>query len=151
MGEELSGNNKDKLSKLRESKFLSHRIFKRVSENMHYEIFKYVNPIDLLNIRGVKQGGYELTSNKLLRSRICNYLGRGMYGYHWMSLNIDSHRLARIIQVIFDHTGTSLLDCRGARFGVNGLLPLINAAALLGPNVNGLSFGIIYIYIYIYI
>ena len=40
---------------------------------MHYEIFKYCTAEELLNIRALKLGGYQLTSNILLRSRITNY------------------------------------------------------------------------------
>ena len=43
---------------------------------MHYEIFKYLNWKDLLQIRELKLGGYQLTANKLLRSRIKNHLTR---------------------------------------------------------------------------
>ena len=63
----------DRLSKLIADKFLSSRIFKRISENMHYEIFKYLNALNLVNIRGTNLGGYQLTSNNILRSRIKNY------------------------------------------------------------------------------
>ena len=40
---------------------------------MHYEIFKNLNCRELLRIRALKLGGYQLTSNKILRSRIKNY------------------------------------------------------------------------------
>ena len=62
-----------RLKQLSVTKFLSEKLFKRLSENMHYETLKYLNCKDLLEVRGVKLGGYQLTSNKLLRSRIKNY------------------------------------------------------------------------------
>ena len=52
---------------------LSKRVFQRISENMHYEIFKNLDCIDLLSLRGTSLGGYMLTSNNLLRTRIQNY------------------------------------------------------------------------------
>ena len=63
----------DRLYELKDQKFLTKRIFLRVSENMHYEIFKYLNSKELLEIRGTKLGGYQLISNNILRSRIQNY------------------------------------------------------------------------------
>ena len=55
-------------------KYLDNRIFKRISENMSYEIFKYINSGDLLEIRSLTLGGYQITSSTLLRGRIKNYL-----------------------------------------------------------------------------
>ena len=63
-----------RLAKLKESKFLTKRVFQRISENMSYEIFKYINSQDLLEIRVLNLGGYQLISNPYLRSRIKNYL-----------------------------------------------------------------------------
>ena len=62
-----------RLRKLKNEKFLTRKLFVRMSENMHYEIFKYMNGGELLEIRGTNLGGYQLTSTKLLRSRIKNY------------------------------------------------------------------------------
>ena len=64
----------DRLVYHKEERFLINRIFGRISENMHYEIFKYLDSRDLLEVRITKLGGFQLTSNKLLRSRITNYL-----------------------------------------------------------------------------
>ena len=61
------------LEELKKSQYLTKRIFHKISENMHYEIFKYIDNKELLVIRSLKLGGYQLTSNKLLRSRIKNY------------------------------------------------------------------------------
>ena len=49
---------------------------------MHYEIFKFLNSKDLLEIRATKLGGYQLTSNLVLRSRIKNYLSKISLKYH---------------------------------------------------------------------
>ena len=63
-----------RLEQIKEEKFLTNRIFPRISENMHYEIFKYLNSEELLQIRRTKLGGYQLTSNRILRSRIQNFM-----------------------------------------------------------------------------
>ena len=63
-----------RLDHLKQSKYQTHRIFTKISENMSYEIFKYVNSGDLLEIRALKLGGYELISNTYLRARIKNYM-----------------------------------------------------------------------------
>ena len=61
---------KPRLNTLKQQKYQTHRIFQRISENMHYEIFKYVDSITLLQIRTLGLGGYQLTSNPILRPRI---------------------------------------------------------------------------------
>ena len=63
-----------RLSQLKREKFLTKRIFQKISENMHYEIFKFENSRDLIRVRAISLGGFQLTTNKLLRSRIGNYL-----------------------------------------------------------------------------
>ena len=54
-------------------KYLTERVFGRISENMHYEVFKYLEAVDLLQIRSLNLGGFLLTSNPYLRPRIKNY------------------------------------------------------------------------------
>ena len=62
-----------RLEELSESKYLSRRIFQRVSENMHYEIFKFLTPIQLLDVALLNSGGFQLISNRILRARIKIY------------------------------------------------------------------------------
>ena len=62
------------LQQLKETRFLTHRLFGEISENMSYEIFKFQNSTDLLQIRALNLGGYQLISNPYLRARIKNYL-----------------------------------------------------------------------------
>ena len=63
----------NRMNILPDTRFLTNRIFGRLCENLHYEIFKCLNYVELLEIRCLKLGGYELTSNITLRSRIKNY------------------------------------------------------------------------------
>ena len=65
-----------KLLNLQRETFLTNRIFQRISENMHYIIFKYMAAKELLEIKLTNIGGYQLTSNQLLRSRIRNYFNK---------------------------------------------------------------------------
>ena len=68
-------NKEIRLNQLKVEKFLTMKTFKELSENMHYETFKYLNCKDLLGIRSTNLGGYQLTSNILLRSRIKTIFG----------------------------------------------------------------------------
>ena len=46
----------NRLDALKEIKFLSTRIFQTLSENIHYEMFKYLDYRDLLEVRRTKLG-----------------------------------------------------------------------------------------------
>ena len=116
-----------RLQTTKEEKYLSNRIFKNISENMHYEIFKYLNSNELLEIRETTLGGYQLTSNKLLRSRINNYFTitniyfRGNIKekkYLDINLEEDVHR----IHIIFEQTGRDKLRLEGMRLKDEGFI-----------------------------
>ena len=62
-----------RFDELKKERFLTKRVLSKMSENMHYEIFKYLNFKELLEIRYTSLGGYQLTSSEILRSRIKNY------------------------------------------------------------------------------
>ena len=98
-----------RLNELKESKFLTNRIFIRISENMHYEIFKHLNNLDLLQIRALSQGGLQLTSNTHLRSRIKNYFPGIRINLN-MQNNLRDN--LRYIKNIFEQTGIMNLDLR---------------------------------------
>ena len=67
-----------RLKYLKEAKFLTQRIFRRISENMSYEIFKFLNAQDLLQIRASTLGGFQLVSNITFRAKIKNYFKEKM-------------------------------------------------------------------------
>ena len=96
-----------KLLNLRRERFLTNRIFQRISENMHYEIFKYLAANELLEIKLTNIGGYQLTSNQLLRSRIGNYFNK-IYFNLKESSNVKSN--TRKIQIIIEQTGILILE-----------------------------------------
>ena len=68
---------------------------------MHYEIFKYLDSRDLLEVRITKLGGFQLTSNKLLRSRITNYLDIKPI----LHLNADRAENIHNLRVFFEQIG----------------------------------------------
>ena len=95
------------LNNLQNTKFLTKRIFQRMSENMHYEIFKFINSEELLEVRAINLGGYQLTSNPILRSRIKNYFDRiPLFFYDiTMKKTIDKKEYKRIILLLLQQTG----------------------------------------------
>ena len=133
-----------RLEALKEEKFLTNRIFNRISENMHYEIFKYLKPKDLLAIRATKIGGYQLVTNRLLRSRIKNYFKqlkpRQIEG-ELSDPKRDQQRLKLLLQQ------TKILDFQY----ILEFRKLLNWLPYLKDNsqIIGIKLGyIIYIYIY---
>ena len=84
-----------------------------MSENMHYEIFKYVSSTDLLQIKLTTLGGYQLTSNRLLRSRIKNYTKPRIIKFIFPR-NIHSEDTSYKLQILFERTE---LDKLALRFG----------------------------------
>ena len=134
---------KKRLSQLREPKYLSIRIFQRISENMHYEIFKYLTPEDLLEIKESGTGGYQLTSNKLLRSRIANYFPHLIL---YLDFNTESDIWINIRRIIlaFENMGNVELGFRGLDIGDQGVIELVSILEIMADGL-----GTIYIYIYI--
>ena len=104
---EPNNNRIKRFQSLETAKFLTYRIFPRVSENMHYEIFKYATPIDLLQVRIIKLGGFQLISNTILRSRIKNYMSNIKPIF---DLNLNEDLNARRIRLLFQQTGSQRLN-----------------------------------------
>ena len=160
-------NNFPRLSLLKEDRFLTHRILVRISENMHYEIFKYLNFQDLLEIRGLGLGGFQLTNNNILNSRI----GRSIVELHpSLSLNpYDIKDNQNIFEFIFELTENQRLALNFSiyiyiyiaysnmhwllildNFGGSVVTALVDNIQLLS-NLYKLDLGkYSYIYIYIY-
>ena len=118
-----------------------------MSENMHYEIFKYLDSKDLLEIRATKLGGYQLTSNKLLRSRIQNYFPK------LRPLINHSNKLKQnkeFLELVLQQTGGNILSFDGLKMGV-GVINLWMPILKLIPQLKGINLGSLNLYIYIYI
>ena len=93
--------NIERLEHLKYEKFLIYKLWRRVSENLHIEIFKYLNCSDLLQIRVTNLGGYQLAANKYLRPRIKNY---------FPSIQFYPNPSIKILEVIFEQTGQQELN-----------------------------------------
>ena len=63
-----------RLLMLKKNDKLQHKVLDILPENMHYEIFEYLAQKDLLIVRGVNLGAFQLTSNPKLRSRYQKYI-----------------------------------------------------------------------------
>ena len=130
----------NRLDLLKQEKFLTIRVFHKISENVHYEIFKYLNYLDLLQIRAMKLGGFQLTSNRIMRSRIKNYFPKNSP----KKINIQSVNI-NIVELIFEQTGEDNLDISSiGENQVRAWLPLLKS----NLDIKGINLGNIYIYIY---
>ena len=128
-----------RLKQLKREEFLTKRIFTRLSENMHYEVLKYLDCYDLLEMKGVKLGGYQLISNKKLRSRIKNYFFT-LYPKLASKEVLDAKCYYRKIQLIFEQTGNDILNFHQMRIGEEGIKKLLPILKLI-PNLKGIQLG----------
>ena len=93
----------ERLEELINNKFLTNRIFKRISENMHYEIFKYIDSETLLKTRELNLGGYQLISNPILRPRIKNLMN-----LKWVQRSVEEEKSdinLRVLKLMLCQTG----------------------------------------------
>ena len=129
----------DRLEKLREDKFLTCRMFSKLSENMHYEILKYLNSLHLLQIKSCTLGGYQVTSNNILRSRIKNYIKVKKFNIGDMKpTELNNLRL----RIIFEQTGNSIFDLEGILLDMKGISNLITILKLNSRIIDGIKIGI---------
>ena len=95
--------NGSNMLELKNERFLTKKVFLRMSENMHYELFKYLNYKELIMLRGTNLGGYQLVTNPILRSRIKNYYIRNPY----LTLEelIDIEYSGKKVELMYEQTG----------------------------------------------
>ena len=136
-----------RLYQLKEEKFLTQRIFRRISENMHYEVCKYLNNTDLLELRNTNRGGYQLASNPLLRSRIMNYFPITTHPFIYPKLTFDGLIYQRFVTVLFEQTGKMVLDLLGFHMGKYKVFSFTKLLRKI-PHLIGINLGK-YIYSYI--
>ena len=134
----------ERLHELKEYRYLTRKIF-RVSENMHYEIFRYLNCVDLLEVKSACLGGYQLTSNTLLRDRIKNYFCQFRFNPKESS-NVEGN--LRKLQIAIEQTGKAFLQFDNMRIGQETLLILSHVIKRI-PKIEGIDLSI-YIYYYDY-
>ena len=129
-----------RLELLKEMKYLTQKIFQRISENLHYELFKYSDCFSLLEIRSLNLGGFQLISNNILRQRIGNYFKNIKFNSEITS------EYTRKIKLIFEQTGKNhlIIDSK-----INGdpKICLLSKILLHIPELVILNMSI-YIYIY---
>ena len=135
-----------RLEELKYKKFLTKRILTRISENMHYEIFKYLDGKDLLEVRAITLGGYQLTTNKILRSRIGNYLESKIY-LTKKDIEENINRIKLIFQ--FQKTSNYSLNLGGTQIGNQGLVILTKVLKSMHDIYISQLYTCIYIYILI--
>ena len=142
-------NTQSRLNLLKERKYLTNRVFMRISENMHYEIFKYLSSKDLLQIRSVKLGGFQLISNRLLRSRIQNYFHKILPCELNQTIGIFDMQLNALrIKFLFEQTGSEILNLESiGKKEMKKWLQIIQ----LNSQIKGLNLGNMYLYTCIYI
>ena len=129
----------NRLDALKETKFLSTRIFRRLSENIHYEMFKYLDYRDLLEVRRTKLGGFQLTTNKILRARIKNYLPELKFKF----IQTEKRNLIEEdfrIKIIFEQTGTQILNLEKTKMDEMEFECLIQIIKI-NPQINGMKLG----------
>ena len=130
-----------RLNRLKLTKYQTQRIFERITENMSYEIFKYMNGENLLEIRATNLGGFQLTSNILLRSRIQNYLQISPF------TSVDNSLFrTRKYNLIFEQTGERKLGFKSIQD--EGVIKLAENLKYI-PYLHALDLSTIY-YIHLY-
>ena len=139
--------NRTRLDLLQQEKFLTKRIFENISENMHYEIFKYLTSNDLLEVRFTKLGGYQLITNKTLRPRIKNYFENIKYVIDENMEQFELNEENKKINLIFEQTGKEILEIYINNQDIHYLSQIFEA----NPHIKGITSSKISLYIYIYI
>ena len=137
-----------RLEDLKKSRYLSNKLFPRISENLHYEILKYSTSTTLLEVKTTNLGGYQATSNKLLRSRIKNYSPPFKPILH---LNKSTEWNITLIKCMFTQTGSTQISFKKMKIGneeINFFANMISKS----EQISGINLcSNLYEYIYIYI
>ena len=135
------------LRKIKEQNFMIFTLFQRIPEYLQFEIFKYLDKYELLEIRAVNLGGYELASKPSLRSKIMNYFPK----IRWIfSTEYADNICAQQINLIFEQIGKKELDLEGRSIENKDLFK-ISTMFILIPQTVELNISKFFYYIYIYI
>ena len=137
--------NSTRLNLLQQEKILTKRIFENISENMHYEIFKYLTSNDLLEVRFTKLGGYQLTTNKTLRPRIKNYFECIKYIIDENMEQFEVNEENKKIDLIFEQTGKEILEIYINNQDIHYLSQIFEA----NSHIKGITSSKISLYIYL--
>ena len=134
-----------RLNVLKEEKFLTQRVLTRISENMHYEVFKFLNCKELLELRATNLGGFQLTSNKILRSRIGNYFLKIQPNLieenntYYPNYDLCHKR----VELVFEQTGRKLLNFDEIQSSNKELITtkILIYIMKLHPDLEGINLG----------
>ena len=133
-----------RLGLLEKERFLTKRLFEKVSENMHYEIFKFLNPKEILEARAIKLGGYQLASNSNLRPRIKNFLDNFNVTFSPISTHTD---IIRRFKLLFSQTNRKSLGF-SSKLQNEGIIKLSEIMEAI-PELEEIHLSKINIYIFI--
>ena len=112
---------------------------------MHYEILKWLDWKDLLILRGVRSGGYQMATNENLRGIIKNYMNICCPIIEHNNIVSD----LRKIHLLFQQLGRKYLKFTGDNCEKEKLKYLLGLCQYI-DTITELELGI-YIYIYTYI
>ena len=109
---------------------------------MHHEILQYLPPKELLIMRRICLGGYQLSSNPTLRKKYQNFYPlsskneevKKLLNYDLISVKEKSIKL----RIMFEQIDLSVMSLKGlriAKFGMEILTELIT----IGHEINGLD------------
>ena len=102
-------------------------------------MFIYLDYRDLLEMRRTKLGGFRLTSNKILRARIKNYLPELKFKF----IQTEKRNLIEEdfrIKIIFEQTGTQILNLEKIKMDEKEFECLIQIIKI-NPQINGMKLG----------
>ena len=81
-----------------------------MSENMHYEILRCLNWKDLIDVRLINLGGFQMVTNQVLRNKLKNYMNKCP-----LLINTQDNEYSNIqkIRLLFQQMGKNLLRLVG--------------------------------------
>ena len=138
----------ERLSLLKQAQSLITLVFPNISENLHYEIFRYSSNDDLLEIRALNIGGFMISSNGFIRKFIGNYYGKVKPILALENENITLN--IRKMEHILEQTGNTNLYLENMSLGYTECKKCTQIIKMI-PQIEGLFLGnqsFIYIYIF---
>ena len=119
------------------------RLFGKMSERMHIEILRHLDWKELINVREVNRGGFQMLSNEGIRKSLGNYMKECCP----LLLREDSDVPKTLL--LFAQMGGNILKYNlGSQVG-DHLRYLFWLTTNMNVHIQHLQFGTIYIYIYI--
>ena len=128
------------LQNLGENKYLTNKIFKNLSENCHYEVFKFLDEYELLELRMLNTGGFQLSSNQHIRGkRVQNYFEKFSLMF---SEEINLLKYINYIEMMFVQIGGRYLGISEIYECESGIIQIVEIFKLFN-NIHELNLGVI--------